>query len=92
MELSDLIYEDEYICSTVLLSIQVTKITADHTQVDENTLFIALKGLDAECVFNQKPLAVVTDGKYTPFDIPYISVKNIRRQLALIYSRFYQID
>ncbi len=92
MKLSDLIYENEYISCTAQLDLPVKKITLDPEKTDSSTLFVALKGLKANFRFKKMPLAILTDESCIPKELPYVSVKNLRKQMALIYSRFNCID
>lgn len=101
MRLSDLIYEDEYFCEkSIPRNIEITEIAARVEELTENSLFILIESIkyDVKNIINyiktRPPKIIVCDKKLNlSIDGSYVLyVKNPRKIMAHIYSRFYSID
>ncbi|MBE6643995.1 MAG: UDP-N-acetylmuramoyl-L-alanyl-D-glutamate--2,6-diaminopimelate ligase [Ruminococcaceae bacterium] len=100
MKLSELLKSELYCSATNISNINISSITTNVSEIDENTLFVFLKSIKFDInkiittVLNKQPAAIICedDLEIKSDSVPIITSKNTRRLLAFIYSRFYEID
>lgn len=95
MKLSDLIYEGEYICSSVECDIEIKHLTRSENEIYDGSLFFVLNPSKLanfrNC--NMLPCVLVSEFEIDGAEnIPTVIVENVRRAYSLSYSRFYDID
>ncbi len=94
MKLCDLIFEGEYICTSVDMKSTVEKITVFAEECDEQTLLV-IPGANKNptILYNIRVRAIICGADIEiPDGIAVIRAKSSRRSAALVFSRFYKID
>lgn len=100
MKLSDLIFENEYTTVSDVSDTEVESVTSDASAIDENVAFVLLPGVRFDTgkivsfVIARHPRVIVCESlpEGSAGTIPVLFVKNARRTLAFMLSRFYGID
>ena len=100
MKLSDIIYKEEYSSERQIENIEINSITCALADIQNDTLFVIIRSINFDVskiindVINSSPAALICDEEFQVpnTDIPVIRVKNTRKTLPYLFSRFYQID
>ncbi len=101
MRLNDIIHKDEYITNDIISNeVEVKELTRKDEKITEDCLFFLLKSIKnaTESIINNikknKPCAIVTEKAFIEekLDVPVLYVENVRRTMAIAFSRFYSID
>lgn len=99
MKLCELLYENEYSCGKDIKNLEIKNVTSRSDNISEGTLFVAIKGIKFDTgkiinyILSREPVAIVCDEDFDiEAEIPLIRVRNARRTLALLCSRFNGID
>ena len=100
MDISNLIYKNEYISDKVFLDLDVKNVTSVPDEIREDTLFVYVKSTKYEekeilnKAIKKKPVAILCNEKtvINTDSIPVLKVENTRRILPFIYARLYGID
>ena len=96
MKLRKLLEKVDFIESNVDFDGEILKITSDHRNVEEKSLFVAIKGTKRDAyVYIDEALkrgakAVICENKeICKTNIPYILVENSRKALARVWTNYY---
>lgn len=100
MKLSDLIFDSEYYSTYDISDIEVTRVTSDTSEIGDDTAFVLLPGVRFDTgkliafIVAKRPRAILCESlpDYPTDNIPILFVKNARRILSFLLSRFYHID
>ena len=100
MKISDVLNKDEYSCERDVENVDFSNICTDINNSDEKTLFVLLDSISRdittiiEYIKVKKPCMILTDRKIGLYlsDTPVLYSENIRKTLALLYSRYYSVD
>ncbi len=101
MKLYDLIKENEYESDFELpFDLEIENITTHIEDIGSSTLFVLVESIKFDIkniisyIESKKPALIIAEKKYATKSSSsrYIYVKNARKALAYLYSRFYKID
>lgn len=100
MKLTDLIFEEEFRSDSDISDIEVENVTSDTSAVGENSAFVLLPGVHFDTrkivafVMAKHPKAILCESLADRADekIPVLLVKNARKTLSFMLSRYYGID
>ncbi|HBJ19046.1 MAG TPA: hypothetical protein DDY70_04835, partial [Clostridiales bacterium] len=100
MKLSELIFENEFYSDADIGEIEVGSVTSDTSAVGRETAFVLLPGVRFDTgkivsfVVAKRPKVIICESlpEDAAEDIPVLFVKNARRTLSFMLSRFWGID
>lgn len=100
MKLSELLFNGEFTSNVKGEDIEIKSIETDQNKIEKDTLFVFIRSINFDVtniisyVISKRPVAIICDYELDieSSKIPVFKVKNTRRMLSFLYSRFYKID
>ena len=100
MKLSELLFNDEFTTNSTCKDMEIKSIETEQNKIEKDTLFVFIRSINFDIaniisyVISRRPAAIICDYELDieSCEIPVFKVKNTRRTLSFLYSRFYKID